>query len=84
MTDASKLIMQATKQLTQLKQTDESMKSKISLTSKELEQLIKLIMETAMAATKIKLKLQKDELKDTKILLSEKPALFGFPIIEIV
>ena len=76
--------MQATKQLTQLKQTDESMKSKISLTSKELEQLIKLIMETAMAATKIKLKLQKDELKDVKVLLSEKPALFGFPIIEIV
>ena len=76
--------MQATKHLTQLKQTDESMKSKISLTSKELEQLIKLIMETAMAATKIKLKLQKDELKDTKVLLSEKPALFGFPIIEIV
>ena len=84
MTDASKLIMQATKHLTQLKQTDESMKSKISLTTKELEQLIKLIMETAMAATKIKLKLQKDELKDTKVLLSEKPALFGFPIIEIV
>ena len=76
--------MQATKYLTQLKQTDESMKSKISLTSKELEQLIKLIMETAMAATKIKLKLQKDELKNTKVLLSEKPALFGFPIIEIV
>ena len=76
--------MQATKYLTQLKQTDESMKSKISLTSKELEQLIKLIMETAMAATKIKLKLQKDELKDVKVLLSEKPALFGFPIIEIV